>query len=237
MEHIERTVVRGSLVDESCRMTPAYMLRLAQDISAAHTDVLGIGRETLMEKGGIFLLAKIRITVTKTPHIGDRIVVKTRPYEPMRFVYPRFTDICDDDGNVMARIDSRWVLVDTESFHIMRDVPPYLDGMFPPAGDIGDFRVERRSDYAPAYELPVRYSMIDRNSHINNCVYATIATDAFGDRLREGRDIKEMIITYHKETPFGERLSIETAEDGDMLFVRGICGGLPRFESSMRLGV
>lgn len=235
MEYTIQTTVEGSLCDERCRMTPAYILRLAQDVSAAHCVELGIDRATLLTQGKLFLLAKLRLTILKTPMENDKLTITTRPYAPVRFTYPRFTDICSGSGALLARIDSRWILVDASTFRIETGVPSFLEGMFPaPPEDTADFRVPRRDDYKKLYDLPVRYSMIDKNGHMNNTVYASVATDAVGDLIRSGADISSMTISYHKEARYGTTLSIEVSGGNDGSYVRGLLpDGTPCFEVSI----
>ncbi len=232
MEYTIHTTVDGSLCDEKGRMRPSYILRIAQEISGQHCDSLGLGRADLLKKDMLFLLAKLKLTVKRTPKENESLTVTTRPFSPVRFAYPRFTDIYGENGDELVHLDSRWILVDTASFRILREVPDFLD-IFPDLPkEAGDFRVPRRADYEKLYDLPVRYSMIDKNGHMNNAVYADVITDAVGEKIRAGGDISSMIIAYHKEVMFGQILCLELSSEGGTDCIRGMLpDGTPCFES------
>ena len=121
----------------------------------------------------------------------------------------RLTILTDTEGNRLALVDCRWMLVDTDTERIQRapgwetegfqneELPEELPQL-----------VHKSKDLQPAGEWVARYSLCDLNGHINNAAYLDIACDAIPLEVWRTRELKFFSIKYHREVPIGEKMAI-----------------------------
>ena len=113
----------------------------------------------------------------------------------------RLTILTDTEGNRLALVDCRWMLVDTDTERIQRA----------PAGRPRASRtkncpeelpqlVHKSKDLQPAGEWVARYSLCDLNGHINNAAYLDIACDAIPLEVWRTRGAE---IFLHQVSPRG----------------------------------
>ena len=103
----------------------------------------------------------------------------------------RLTILTDTEGNRLALVDCRWMLVDTDTERIQRapgwetegfqneELPEELPQL-----------VHKSKDLQPAGEWVARYSLCDLNGHINNAAYLDIACDAIPLEVWRTRELK-----------------------------------------------
>ena len=84
----------------------------------------------------------------------------------------------------------------------------------------------------------MRYSDSDINGHVNNTRYADFACDAIDmEQLEQKRFLSELQIGYLAECRPGELLVLESGQQGENLYIRGVDEeGKARFESELQFG-
>ena len=96
--------VQECFCDMFYNMPLSYMLKEAQQISGEHCETLGIGNDYMKGIGKAFLLAKLKVDIARQPKGGEEITIKTVPYLPRMFAYPRFTYFMDQQGNTLVTV-------------------------------------------------------------------------------------------------------------------------------------
>lgn len=188
---------------------PGGLLRLSQQMGTDHCTAIGMDDAFYRETKSVFLLAKQAYRINRAPRRGELLRLRTMGENAKRAVYKRITEVMDAEGNVLAVVDSRWVLVNTESWRIYRRPP---EGY--PLTWTETVPVELEQTIRTAEELTevgmVRadYSLCDTNSHINNTRYADIACNALPLEVLQGSRVKELRINYHREVPMGESFTL-----------------------------
>ena len=163
----------------------------------------------------------------------------TLPEAPQRATYKRITLVADEAGEEVACVDSRWVLVDTESRHILRKAPPEMELAWPVQVDrqleVG--LPARPQDMEPAGEVLARYTQCDMNGHVNNTRYADVACDVIPVEEWQNAAVRRMTIHYHKEIPLGQSAPLTRArmEDGSWR-ITGWRENKPCFDVQLWLG-
>ena len=206
------------------RMQPGALLRFAQQIATDHCNSFGMDDAMYQRTHTAFLLAKLALEFRRQPHVDETLHFVTRPQAPQRAVYKRVTEVYDEQGAQVACVDSRWVLVDTQTRRIMRKAPeemqvPWaqtveteLDLALPP----------RPETMAPAGEHMAAYSLCDMNGHLNNTRYADLACNALPVQVLGEKHLQRMVLHYHREVPPGEMFSISVGQVQDNVwFVSG----------------
>ncbi len=128
-------------------------------------------------------------------------------------MYKRITEIWDAAGREVALVDSRWVLVDTESRHILRRPTPAIAAV--PFADTVDrelsFTLPRPERPEPLGEQRALYSLCDQNGHINNTRYIDLACDALPLEELTRAPVAYLCANYHSEIPAGQAFAAERA--------------------------
>lgn len=224
--------------DAENRMTPGAILRRTQQIATDHSTSLGMDTPLYHRLHCAFLLAKMAMEQQTPIRTGQFIRIQTWASAPQRAVYHRCTTLYDDRDTALCRIDSRWILADTETHHILRRPPegfptPYT---LPPAYELPlDFP---RGETATVAEETARYTRCDTNHHLNNTYYADIVLDHTPlDRLSILSPAR-LVVLYHSEIPLGASFTLGRAETGENAWYfcgRNPADGKKHFEASLTL--
>jgi len=197
-----------------------------QDIAALHAENLGGGVEWLKNELQVaWVLVRVRVEIDEYPRYEDKVIVETWPQTP-KALYERDYRIVREDGTVLVRAASVWVIMDLKTREVKRN--QFLDykgieinkdralgGGFPRLKPIDGAKF--------VYEKAARYSDLDYNSHVNNAKYVDIALDTIPmDDYRKGHP-KAFEIHYSQEAGAGDILDIKTKNlDDGRLYIEGI---------------
>ena len=232
---LKKTKVEYSYCDWTNAMKLSYLLGEAQEVSMEHCDALGIGGDYFMRFHKAFLLAKLRGRIVRMPRGGEEVVITTRPNMPVRSQYRRITRFEDLQGNLLAELDSRWILVDMDTKRIVRRLPEGIQTPFAELAQLEDFRPALPEKMEPVEQVRVRYHMVDINRHLNNAVYGDLISNLLENRLFQGDTIRELSLFYHREAKPGDQLLLSIAQEGDVVHIRGEVDGSRCFEASVTL--
>jgi len=207
------------------------MLKLFSELAGDDCESRGLGRETLLGSGLLFLLSRMSLRVERAPVIGETVAARTWETETSGPYFRRKYEMLDGTGKVLVSGSGLWFLTDPATRKIMR----------PSSLDVGTRRrEERRSGCQKRGKLrlpetmpslgsrPVYRSDIDFNNHVNNAVYGAIAED-FLPEAYWSRELRCFDIDYNSETKPGETLELfgEGSEAGFVM--KGISGAALRF--------
>lgn len=198
------------------RMTPGAILRRVQEIGTAQTEFLGIKEEMYKNTHTAFLLSRVSLKIFNCPKFKQKIRIEARAYGIHRAVYQRVTTLYSEEtGEKLCEADSRWVLVDTESKHILRREPEGFESPFLPMDSWGEQDHEMDLKVKPTElvcqgKFNAAYSLCDRNGHINNTKYADIVCDLLPIDEFEKSGVKTMLLLYRAEIQMGKEFEIFT---------------------------
>ena len=108
--------------DFDCRgkIKISSILDLFQDIAGDHAQKIGIGMETMLEKKLIWVLSKLKLQIFGDVGLYSSVKAKTWPLPPTRIGFIREYLIMDDDGNILIKGTSEWVVVNSETRRFAR---------------------------------------------------------------------------------------------------------------------
>lgn len=226
--------------DMNENLTPGAFLRLAQQISGQHCNTLGMTGEFYRRQHAVFLLAKLAMHLERPIKSGEVLTLRTMPETAKRAVYKRVTAAFDQQGERVALLDSRWVLVDTETRRILRR-PPEAFASLPFEESVPfelDVSIRKPEQTQPAGAVCAAYSRCDTNKHMNNTRYADAAADALPlEAFENGAVVRHLVISYHNELPMGQTAQLERGRLADgSWYVAGQREGRPCFEAVLTVG-
>lgn len=215
--YTQTVTVNSTDCDLARRMTPGALLRRCQQLATDHCTLLGLTNEYYQKEHVAFLLAKLACRWNRPIHLDEEITLCTRPEAVKRAVYKRITEVSDTAGREIALVDSRWVLVDTQTRHILRRPTPAIAAA-PFAGQIDrelPFTLPRPGSAEPLGQQRAVYSLCDQNGHINNTRYIDLACDALPLETLAGTPVSYLCANYHNEIPAGQGFDTERAQLDD----------------------
>ncbi len=225
--------------DNRRKMRISAAIRCMQRCSCEQMVRLGIPLEKLQAERMALILTKICIKVHRLPICNEALTVCTIPVGPVGVKYHREYFIDSAVGERLVSAFSYWILVDPISRKLHKPSKFPYDWDLRPSliGDIvGDIPLPRRSvPETIRATVPVRYSDIDWNNHVNNTIYPDFICDALLDEIRDDRKIDLFTIAFKNESILGDRIEVfaDPLDGGEFYLVgrheRGTC-----FESLVR---
>ena len=212
-------------VDQFLDLKLPSFFRMMQDASTEHAEVLNIGKANTLDKNLYWVITRIELDIIKMPKYLDTVTLKTYPGDDMRFIFPRYFQLEDEDGNILIKASSIWMVLNRENHRIVlnpfngyKATPEHLEGELhlpdKAEGDASDL-VEIRK---------VRYSDIDLNGHLNNTKYIDYIVDIHDSDFYKKNRIKHFLVNYEKELKDNNELSIYSNHSNPE-YIKGECEG------------
>lgn len=181
-----------------------------QQIASDDLDAFGISYEALLERGIVFVLAKMKTVFYAPLHKKDEFFLKSchRRVKGVSFIRDY---ILTKNGETVAEASSYWVLMDINTRKLCR--PSVLNSDISEPLELCSFEIDERFSFpdfveADNYCYDVAFSDIDENRHMNNTRYPDICLDALGE-IPDNAYVSEIFIDYLAESKLGERLEIQ----------------------------
>ena len=156
--------------DGLCKLSS--LLYYCQEAAGDHCKLLGLDWDSLAKKDLFWALIRTRVEITRLPKAGQTITVKTWPMVTTRVAFPRAFEALDQQGQLLFRCTSLWVLMNKESRQMLLPGKSgvNLDGVIlgtEPAspGSLLPIHAEASA------ERQVSAEDLDRNGHMNNTRY------------------------------------------------------------------
>lgn len=190
--------IRYSETDSEGKLTLAALLNYFQDCSTFHSEDIGLGLDYLAQRHRVWVLSSWQIVVERYPDLCEQVTVGTAPYEFRSFLGSRNFAMLDEQGNYLAKANSLWSLLDTDTGKPAMPSSDMLAGYVPepklPMDYAGRKIVIPEGGYT-AEGIQVRKHHLDTNRHVNNGQYVDMALEF----LPEGFVIRQMRAEYKKQ--------------------------------------
>ena len=213
--------LRTSDFDKNRRILPSSVLDFFQDVAGAHAKALNCGYDALINQSLVWVLTRVRYALVSDAPMFSKIKVKTWPLPPTRFSYTREYEIVDENGNMLFKGSSEWVLMDINERRLATGKNVYNLTEFCEKHVFEDRAVKIKSfetDSVPVTVYP-RFTDIDMNGHVNNTKYLNFVIDAI--EPKENEKISALQIDYRKEVFSDTPLSIFSLKENGIVYSRG----------------
>ena len=182
--------VRYSETDCEGKLTMASLINYFQDCSTFQSEDLGLGLEYLKQRHLVWVLSSWQIVVDRYPKMGERVTIGTLPYEIKGFLGYRNFFMKEESGAYIARANSLWSLLNTETGRPAAVLEEMLKGY--------QLSEKLDMDYAPRRiaipgegivkeALVVKKHHLDTNHHVNNQQFIDMAMGYLPDDFRVGQ--------------------------------------------------
>ena len=197
MKYEFKSHVRYSEVGEDGKLTYANIINYFQDCSTFQSELIGNSMEEMKKRKRAWIMAYWKIEFFRRPELGEEITTQTWPHSFRGFQGGRNYQMLDAKGEVLARADSLWIYLDTETGHPVRvdqeviacyELDKALDmEKSSRKVQIPDENEEKESFCIHKYHL-------DTNHHVNNAKYIAMAEEY----LPEGFEASQIRVEYKK---------------------------------------
>ena len=211
--HSKKYYLGTSDVDAFLELKISSMFVMLQDAATEHAELLGVGKTETIDKGLFWVISRYSVSIERMPRYLDTVVVKTYPGDDLRFIFPRYFQIEDEQGNVLIRASSTWCVLDKNTHSVCMN--PFNGKKLPPEHYEGEEPLPRKvvtDEVRVVDKRVVRYSDIDLNSHLNNTKYIDYFMDTKSLDFYKSHRIKHITINYEKEMLYGDEVTLLSNE-------------------------
>lgn len=221
--YLEKFRLRTNDFDTYDHLTPSAIMDFFQDVAGSHAIHIGVSYEDMLKRDLLWVLLRTKYEVVKYPPLYSTVTVKTWPKPKGKIDFDREYEIYDEDGNLIIKGISKWVVVNrlTRRISLTRDVN-YSCGLYnytnypESINKIDDFDIEG----LPYKEQTTTFLDLDHNKHINNTSYAKYIINTID--LQEEDLIKSFEINHINEVQKDMIIKNYYKKDGKIIFVKGI---------------
>lgn len=193
---------------------PSAVVDFMQDLATRHAAEMGLS-QIVAEKGGIFVLSRLKYTLSRPLRSYETVRIRTWPRQLHGAAWHRDYVFSTPDGTELGGAVTVWAIVDVQSHRLLR--PKALGMTFEDqiVGKPETLRAIRAEQLTPCFDRVVRYSDIDVNRHLNNVKAVDILSDAFGLEEDESRWVSQMQVNYISESTCGTTLTLARGQNAD----------------------
>lgn len=193
-------------------LKPEWFLLFCQEMAESHASQNDMGYDWVFERNMIWVEVQGEFEFIRRPRWKEEVTLRTNTGKASALQARRFVEMRDAEGQVIARADLMWVLIDINTrrpmplkraqlaqLDLVQECPPTI------AEPLPAFPAEQAEHVGTACLVASRRD-VDFNGHINNSAYLTWALDSLPDA--PGSAPRRLRIHYKRESHAGEALSI-----------------------------
>ena len=201
--------VKLSEIGKGNKVTNKAILSYLEDIGGIHSNKAGYGILEIEKTHLSWILLGWKLQVIRRPKYAEKIKIKTWSKGVIKIYTYRDFEIYDEQGNLIIKASSKWVLLDIEKGKIVRIEPQLIEKYEPELNrevfEIGEFdKVREPHEYQFEKIYTVRRADIDVNNHMHNLNYIELANEVLPEDVYKGALFNDVRITYKKEIKLGD---------------------------------
>ena len=126
--------VKLSEIGKGNKATNKTILSYLEDIGGIHSNIAGYGVFEIAQTNLSWILLGWKLQVIRRPKYAEKVKIKTWSKGVVKFYTYRDFEIYDEQGNLIIKASSKWVLLDIEKGKIVR-IEPELMSKYEPEFD------------------------------------------------------------------------------------------------------
>ena len=171
-------------IDCDChgRLRPDAAFIVMQELAGDHAQALNCGRDNLLKKDIVWVLARSSVAFEKVPALGAKLTAVTWPGPAAHMLFPR-NYMFYQDGQPVGAAATLWMLVDAHTHAPVKNaakevVFPTVETLDPPLA--APRRIRPQGELTKTLQRRCSYCDLDVNGHMNNTRYLQWVADAIG---------------------------------------------------------
>ncbi|MFP4430021.1 MAG: acyl-[acyl-carrier-protein] thioesterase [Spirochaetota bacterium] len=228
------------------RLKPHFVLSFLEDMAWKNAEELGFGYTSLKDQGRFWALTRLSIGFARWPLWGEDLVLETEPLGVSGpFAIRRFGGSVSDTPVFEA--SSAWVVLDGNTRRPLRPenvfseedlarFPGFTPEQVPgKVGEIGEIGAEPAKVLRLSRTVPVTYTELDVNNHVNNAEFLRWAFSLIPPERLSARQVSSIDINFVSELVGNSSMELvgELWDSGAV--VAGMSTGKPVFRCKIGL--
>jgi medium-chain acyl-[acyl-carrier-protein] hydrolase len=201
-------------VDTHFKLKLGHLFKLLQEAAIEHSQKVGLGSKTLVDKGSVWILNRMQAEILRVPeYLEDLTVVTWHKGSKGYRAYRDFIVYAGDEKVALA--SSRWLYFDMQRKRIVR-IPEETSAAYTTESEAAmDNQIDSwqaEPDFAPMVVKPIsiRTSDYDPLGHVNNAVYFDYVETLAAHAFEAFTGLAHLTIEFKKELGQG----VETVQAG-----------------------
>lgn len=191
-------------------MKPECFQHFCQEMAEEHADSYGFGYDWVMANRTAWVQVQGDFEMLRRPAWKETIYLRTNTGKASALQAGRFVEMTDEAGQVLARADLLWVII---NFDTRRPVPLKrtglpMDNPSPVVTEPIDYP-DRPENATATAELTAGRRDVDFNGHINNSAYLIWALDTLPAEIKPEGEMVRYRINFRRESHAGDRMQID----------------------------
>lgn len=190
--------VRYSETGLDQKLTFVSLVDYFQDCSTFQSESCGKGLQYLREKNRVWMVLSWQIEILRRPSLGETVTVKTWPYGFKAFYGYRNFALLDENGAYLAKANSVWVYMDTQTGKPCKVLPENISGYEVEAQLEMEYS-SRKIKVPDGCETQEAFAVcrhhLDTNNHVNNGQYISMAEEY----LPAGFEVTRLQVEYRQQ--------------------------------------
>ena len=209
--------IRYSECSPDSHLSLHALVNYFQDCAVWHACSVDRGPDTWRDEHYGWMVTVWQIRIKRYPKLGEVVRVRTQPYRFRGFEADRNIAMFDEDGEMIALADSRWIYFDTEAGRPIRipeiEITSYgVDPEIPLDVPKLQRHIKTPTENVQSKQpFKVRATNLDANGHVNNEQYIQMAL-AY---LPAGIRVTELRVQYLKQAVLGDLLEPKVCRNED----------------------
>ncbi len=219
----ETLKVKSSEVDELKKLKLSSFFKMFQDVAVDAIEDLGIGLSYNESRGLIWVITRARVEFYRTPKLNENITIYTYPDKTLRFIYPRYIFVKDENDNVIIKMATTWALLDDKTRKIAFIDPKDLNLKYESYPD--QLELPKKLDIPLGdfiKEVEVTFTDCDINRHLNNTSYIDYILDLHDFDFYQKHEIISFKIDYMIEVKEKQHIKLYLKEENNISYITGI---------------
>ena len=209
-------------VDKDRLLSLRGIILLFEDIACRHSDMVGYGINDVTKTHFSWVLLNWKIKVLSRINYGSIVTVKTWSRETSKLYTYRDFEIYDENNNLICIASSKWVLLSTETGHIIHITEEiknaYLAENKTVFNESDLHKIVEPDNAEKTFSFTVRRRDIDINNHMNNLYYLDYALEVLPDEVYS-KFFNNVEIMYKYSAKLGETINCFYKEEEDGYYV------------------
>ncbi|MBQ1960143.1 MAG: hypothetical protein II349_01305 [Akkermansia sp.] len=213
--------------NDSLRLKPECFLHLCQEMAESHASTLDFGYDWAIRSGIIWVELSGDFEFIRLPRWKETVTLRTNTGKASPLQAHRFVEMTDAEGQVLAKADLYWALIDINTRRLVPLKRTSLNLDVPSeaiiAGSMPDMPADAPEQTCEASLLSSRRD-IDFNGHINNSAYLIWALDTLPSDITPPGEPVRMRIAFKHESHANQQITITHTVKGNRSSHNLSCG-------------
>ena len=210
MIHEEKVIIGSNDINANLDIKLAAFFRIMQDVIMRDTNEAGVGSSTLRKQNILWVVTRMQLEINRLPRYEEEVTCLTYPGADMKMFYPRYFQMLDKDGNVLANLSSIWAIIDSETRRPILKCPfsdklheEHLPNELPLPK-----KIEIEEELELKETRKIHYSDVDLNNHLNNTRYIELLSDIHDSSFHQNHPVTSLTLNYLKEIKEGSSVEV-----------------------------